>query len=106
MLHNGIRRHRRTKSTEKPDHARFECWSFSQALLLAQRSRGELLAGARAALSGAPCPGPSRPDAFRLGWELGAVHAKRVPWPRWLTELNAQAADAGASPMPAPVTIH
>jgi hypothetical protein len=24
-----------------------------------------------------PYPGPFRPGAFRLGWELGAVHAKR-----------------------------
>lgn len=103
MLHNGIHRYRHPEST---DQERFECWSFPQALLLAQRSRAELLAGTRAALHGAPCPGSSMPDAFRLGWELGAVHIKRVPWPRWLTELNAQAADAGAPHVAGPVTIH
>lgn len=103
MLQPGIRRHRRSATS---DNLRFECWSLAQAMRLAQLGRSDLLAGTRAALNGAPCPGRSMPDAFRLGWELGAVHIKRVPWPRCLTELNAQAADIGASAVPAPVTIH
>ncbi len=41
--------------------------------------------------TGAPCPGPARSEPYRLGWEIGAIAARRVPVPAWVRAVNAQA---------------
>jgi hypothetical protein len=48
--------------------------------------------GYAAGFNGAPCPGPDFTDAYRLGWEMGAIAAYRVPPPAWMDACNAQAA--------------
>lgn len=69
---------------------RFECWTVADARRLARPSP-ELAAGLEAGLCGAPCPGPARSDPYRLGWEMGAIAARRVPVPAWMRAVNAQA---------------
>jgi hypothetical protein len=69
---------------------RFECWTVGDALH-ASRDGASLREGYRAGKGGAPCPGPARNDAFRLGWEMGAIAAGRVPPPAWMLAVNAQA---------------
>jgi hypothetical protein len=85
---------RRTRSTshlEQFDPAlRFECWTVTQAARLVEHG-AELQAGYIAGLYGSPCPGPAFHDAHRLGWEIGATTAKRVPIPAWLIALAEQA---------------
>jgi hypothetical protein len=39
---------------------------------------------------GAPCPGAARSDAYRLGWEVGAIRARRVAVSPWLLIVIAQ----------------
>jgi hypothetical protein len=69
---------------------RFECWTVEQAIRLgADPSSFE---GYGAGFTGAPCPGPARGDAYRMGWEMGAIAAYRVPVPAWMHACNAQAA--------------
>jgi hypothetical protein len=76
---------------EKIDPAlRFECWTVKEAAIITMHCE-ELTAGYYAGLHGEPCPGPARCDAFRLGWEIGATTAKRVPIPAWLVALAEQA---------------
>jgi hypothetical protein len=69
---------------------RFECWTVADARRLAQPS-ADLEAGIEAGLAGAPCPGPARSAPYRLGWEMGAIAAHRVPVPAWMRAVNAQA---------------
>ena len=69
---------------------RFDCWTVDDARRLAQPS-ADLVAGLEAGFSGAPCPGPARSAPYRLGWEMGAIAARRVPVPAWMRAVNAQA---------------
>jgi hypothetical protein len=69
---------------------RFECWTVTQAAQIVEHG-AELQAGYVAGLNGEPCPGPAFHDAHRLGWEIGATTAKRVPVPAWLIALAGQA---------------
>lgn len=69
--------------------SRFECWTVTDALR-ASLDRTMLADGYAAGKGGAPCPGAARCDAYRLGWEMGAIAAGRVPPPRWMLAVNAQ----------------
>lgn len=69
---------------------RFECWTVADARRLAQPS-ADLEAGIVAGSTGAPCPGAARSAPYRLGWEMGAIAARRVPVPAWMRAVNAQA---------------
>lgn len=68
---------------------RFECWTVADALR-ASADHEALCEGYAAGKSGAPCPGASRCDAYRLGWEMGAIFARRVPTPAWMLAVVAQ----------------
>jgi hypothetical protein len=70
--------------------ARFECWAVAEAERLG--SDPASIDGFVAGASGAPCPGPTRSDAYRMGWEVGAIATRRVPVPLWMLAVNAQAA--------------
>ena len=67
---------------------RFECWTVADARRLCWPSPEE--AGLEAGFSGAP-PGPARPDAYRLGREMGAIAVYRVPVPAWMRAVKTQA---------------
>jgi hypothetical protein len=86
---------RRTRSTshlEQFDPAlRFECWTIEIACRLAGE-HADIGDGYSAGRAGAPCPGPGFTDAYRLGWEMGAIAAHRVPVPAWMIAVNDQAA--------------
>jgi hypothetical protein len=69
---------------------RFECWTIAEAQRLGDDPAS--FDGYAAGYHGAPCPGPSRSDAFRMGWEMGAIHAYRIPVPAWMIACNKQAA--------------
>jgi hypothetical protein len=69
---------------------RFECWTITEAQRLARDYADDICDGYAAGFLGAPCPGPARDDAFRLGWEMGAIAAYRVPPPAWMDACNAQ----------------
>ena len=69
---------------------RFEVWRMSEASRLATRDRAGLESGFNAGLSGAPCPGSSCAASYRLGWEVGATYARRVPEPAWMRACGAQ----------------
>lgn len=81
----------RVEAVEEIDPAqRFECWTVADAL---QAYYGDPLAlreGYRAGMTGAPCPGAARCNSYRLGWEIGAINARRVPEPAWLFAVVAQ----------------
>jgi hypothetical protein len=84
------------RRTRPPSHfeqfdptLRFECWTVADAVRLG--SDPVSIEGYTAGRDGAPCPGPARSDAFRLGWEMGAIAAYRVPVPAWMRACNAQA---------------
>jgi hypothetical protein len=85
---------RRTRSTSHFEQfdptLRFECWTVADAVRLG--SDPASIDGYTAGRAGAPCPGPSRSDAYRLGWEMGAIAAYRVPVPAWMIACNRQAA--------------
>jgi hypothetical protein len=68
---------------------RFECWTVERTEQLGADPAS--IDGYVAGITGAPCPGPARSDAYRLGWEVGAIHARRVPVPAWMLAVNAQA---------------
>ena len=68
---------------------RFECWAAADALRIAASS-ADVEAGFVAGCSGSACPGPARSEAYRLGWEMGAIAARRVPVPAWMHAVNAQ----------------
>jgi hypothetical protein len=74
---------------------RFECWTVERAEQLGADPAS--IDGYVAGFAGAPCPGPAHSDAYRLGWEVGAIHARRVPVPAWMVACNAQA-DSGCLP--------
>jgi hypothetical protein len=65
---------------------RFECWSAGEACRLGEDS--DSADGYVAGLSGASCPGAARSDA--LGWEIGAICARRVAVSPWLLVIIAQ----------------
>lgn len=80
-----------TRTAEQFDPAtRFECWTVAEALR-ASADREALCEGYAAGKTGAPCPGAARCDAYRLGWEMGAIFARRVPTPAWMLAVVAQA---------------
>lgn len=70
--------------------ARFECWTVADAVR-ASLDRVALCEGYAAGRGIAPCPGAARSDAYRLGWEMGAIASGRVPPPRWMLAVVAQA---------------
>ncbi len=37
-----------------------------------------------------PCPSARRRASYRLGWETGAIAARRVPVPGWMLAVVAQ----------------
>jgi hypothetical protein len=67
---------------------RFECWSAGEACRLG--GDPDSMDGYVAGISGAPCPGAARSDAYRLGWEIGAIRARRVAVSPWLLVIIAQ----------------
>jgi hypothetical protein len=84
------RRTRPSSHLEQFDPAlRFECWTLAEATRLAAQV-ADLKDGVVAGRDGAPCPGPGFTDAYRLGWEMGAIAAYRVPPPAWMEACNAQ----------------
>jgi hypothetical protein len=84
---------RRTRPTSHFEHfdpaLRFECWTLAEATWLAAQV-ADIKDGVVAGLDGAP--GPGFTDAYRLGWEMGAIAARRVPVPAWMIAVNNQAA--------------
>ena len=85
------RRTHPTSDLEQFDPAlRFECWTLAEATRLAAQV-ADIKDGVVAGL--APCPGPGFTDAYRLGWEMGAIAVYRVPVPAWMLAVNKQAAE-------------
>jgi hypothetical protein len=86
------RRTHPTSDLEQFDPAlRFECWTLAKAIRLAAQV-ADIKDGVVAGRDGAPCPGPGFTDAYRLGWEMGAIAVYRVPVPAWMLAVNKQAA--------------
>ena len=58
---------------------RLQCWSAGEAYRVGEDP--DSTEGYVAGLTGDPCPGATRSDAYRLGSEIGAARARRVATP-------------------------